>query len=79
MNPMPEPTGRSAIGRISRLVDSQQVGSITADDGKEYVFSASALRGLTFAELSLGTAVTFSPMMGNVLRAELVCRKDARK
>jgi len=70
---MPAPPLRNAAGRISRLLDSQQTGSITADDGNEYVFSASALRGLTFAQLTLGTAVSFSPMTaGKVLRAELV-------
>ena len=73
---MPAPPSRNASGRVSRLVDSQQVGSITADDGKEYVFSANALRGTTFAQLSLGTPVSFSPMTtGTVLRAELVSRK----
>ncbi|HEV3139349.1 MAG TPA: hypothetical protein VGY57_02470 [Vicinamibacterales bacterium] len=70
---MAEPRPANTIGRISRLVDSQQAGSITGDDGKEYVFSASSLRGLTFAQLSLGTAVSFSPTAaGRLLRAELV-------
>ena len=70
---MPAPPLRNAVGRISRLLDSQQTGAITADDGREYVFSASALCGMTFAQLSLGTAVSFSPATaGKVLRAELV-------
>src|SRR4029077_14676881 len=61
MEPMTALQRGSSIGRISRLVDSQQVGTITGDDGKEYVFSSSSLRGLTFGQLSLGTSVSFSP------------------
>jgi len=77
---MPAPPDRSTRGRGSRLVDSQQSGSIAADDGREYVFSASALPAVTFAEQSLGTRVTLSPRMTapTLLRAELVGRKDAR-
>ena len=48
-------------GTITRLVDSRQTGSIAAEDGNEYVFSASSLRGVQFHQLSLGTAVSFTP------------------
>jgi hypothetical protein len=79
MKPMAALQHGNSIGRISRLVDSQQIGTITGDDGKEYVFSGSSLRGITFGQLSLGTAVSFSPMtVGKVLRAEQVAPKDAR-
>jgi hypothetical protein len=79
MEPMTALQHGSSIGRISRLVDSQQVGTITGDDGKEYVFSSSSLRGLTFGQLSLVTSVSFSPATaGKLLRAELVTPKDAR-
>ena len=60
-------------GTITRLVDSRQVGSIAAEDGHEYVFGASALRGVEFYQLSLGTAVTFTPRQtSNTPRAELI-------
>jgi hypothetical protein len=48
-------------GTITRLVDSRQAGSIAAEDGQEYGFGASCLRGVRFSELSLGTAVSFTP------------------
>jgi hypothetical protein len=48
-------------GSITRLVDSRQVGSISAEDGHEYTFTAGALRGVAFSQLSLGTAVSFTP------------------
>ena len=70
---MPTTPHGGATGRISRLVDSQQIGTITGDDGKEYVFSASSLQGVTFGQLSLGTSVSFSPMTANTpLRAAMV-------
>jgi hypothetical protein len=60
-------------GTITRLVDNRQVGSIAAEDGNEYAFGASSLRGVQFYQLSLGTAVTFTPgRKSRVLRAECV-------
>jgi cold shock CspA family protein len=48
-------------GTITRLVDSRQIGSISAEDGHEYAFRAGSLRGVEFSQLSLGTAVSFTP------------------
>jgi hypothetical protein len=60
-------------GTITRLVDSRQVGSIAAEDGNEYTFGASSLRGVQFYQLSLGTAVSFTPGgQSKDLRAESV-------
>jgi cold shock CspA family protein len=60
-------------GTITRLVDNRQVGVISAEDGNEYAFGASNLRGAHFDQLSLGTAVTFTPgRNSNELRAEAV-------
>jgi cold shock CspA family protein len=60
-------------GTITRLVDSRQVGSIAAEDGQEYAFAASALRGVEFYQLSLGTAVSFTPgQTSKTLRAESI-------
>jgi len=60
-------------GSITRLVDSSQVGSIAAEDGHEYAFTASALRGVEFYQLSLGTAVSFTPAQtSNERRAHVV-------
>jgi hypothetical protein len=63
----------SMTGTITRLIDSRQVGSIAAEDGNEYAFSASSLRGVPFAKLALGTPVRFTPGgSSKVLRAESV-------
>jgi hypothetical protein len=60
-------------GTITRLVDSRQVGSIAAEDGHEYGFAASALRGVEFSQLSIGAAVNFTPAhTSNARRAEVV-------
>ena len=60
-------------GTITRLVDNRQVGSISAQDGNEYAFGVSNLRGLQFDRLSLGTVVTFIPgRKSKDLRAEFV-------
>ena len=60
-------------GSITRLVDSRQAGSIAAEDGHEYVFAASALRGVDFYQLSLGTPVSFTPVQtSNERRAQFV-------
>jgi len=55
-------------GRITRLIDTQQVGSIAGDDGHEYVFSSGSLSGVAFHTLALGARVSFDP--GAVLRGE---------
>jgi cold shock CspA family protein len=60
-------------GTITRLVDNRQVGSIAAEDGQDYVFAASALRGVEFRQLSLGTPVSFTPRQtATERRAEFV-------
>jgi len=60
-------------GTITRLVDSRQAGSIGAEDGNDYAFAASSLRGVPFSQLSLGTAVIFVPRpASNGFRADAV-------
>jgi len=44
-------------GRITRLIDDQQLGTISAEDGLEYVFQSMALSQTKFSDLSLGAAV----------------------
>jgi hypothetical protein len=51
-------------GRIIRLVDHEQAGTITADDGNHYAFQARAISQGTFKDLSLGTPVSFEPILG---------------
>ena len=51
---------RLVTGTITRLVDSDQVGTIAGEDGHDYVFSASALRDAAFYQLSLGISVEFT-------------------
>ena len=51
-------------GRITRLIDHQQVGVIAADDGQEYVFHAAVLSQGKFRDLSLGAMVSFEPIKG---------------
>jgi hypothetical protein len=46
-------------GRITRLIDDQQTGTIAGEDGIDYTFRESALVGMTFWSLGLGTSVTF--------------------
>jgi hypothetical protein len=46
-------------GRITRLIDDQQTGTIAGEDGADYTFHGSSLLGMTFGSLGLGTAVTF--------------------
>jgi len=48
-------------GRITRLIDDQQAGSIAGEDGIEYAFQGGALIGTTFGALHLGEQVTFTP------------------
>jgi cold shock CspA family protein len=47
------------MGRITRLIDMQQFGTIAGDDGEEYPFQERSLVGVRFEQLSLGAAVTF--------------------
>ena len=62
-------------GRITRLIDDQQVGTIAAEDGQDYVFQSAALAQTKFSDLSLGAAVTFEPIKGpKELRASAVRR-----
>lgn len=48
-------------GRITKLIDEQQAGIISADDGLEYQFRSGALIGVQFGALHLGARVTFVP------------------
>lgn len=48
-------------GRITRLIDDQQAGTIVGEDGIDYAFSSHSLLGMTFASLHVGAAVTFVP------------------
>ena len=52
--------GRFVTGTITRLVDSEQVGTIAGEDGHDYAFSASAVRDAAFYQLSLGASVDFT-------------------
>ena len=47
-------------GRITRLIDDLQTGTIAAEDGQDYSFQSVALVGTTFGSLSIGTSVTFA-------------------
>jgi hypothetical protein len=49
-------------GRITRLIEHQQIGIIAAEDGNEYVFKSVALSFGTFDALSLGAKVMFEPI-----------------
>jgi cold shock CspA family protein len=65
----------SMTGRIARLIDDQQVGTIAAEDGHNYVFKSMALSQTKFSDLSLGAVVTFEPIKGHKeLRATTVRR-----
>jgi len=37
------------------------MGTIAGEDGVQYTFSATAVRGVTFKQLSLGSQVAFTP------------------
>jgi cold shock CspA family protein len=54
----------SMTGRITRLIDDQQFGTIAAEDGQDYVFGSMALSQTKFSDLSLGALVTFEPIKG---------------
>jgi hypothetical protein len=51
----------SLTGRITRLIDDQQLGTIAAEDGVDYLFDSHSLLGTTFAMLHVGAPVTFVP------------------
>jgi hypothetical protein len=61
VKPRPGPSDgeRLMTGRITRLIDDQQAGTIAGEDGTDYTFQGSSLLGMTFGALGLGTAVTF--------------------
>ena len=60
-------------GRISRLIDDQQVGTIAAEDGADYVFHSRSLVGTTFGFLHVGAMVMFTPISASgTPRAESV-------
>ena len=48
-------------GRITRLIDDQQVGTIAGEDGVDYSFGSSSLLGMTFGMLHVGAPVPFVP------------------
>ena len=49
-------------GRITRLVDDQQLGMIAGEDGIDYLFASHSLLGVTFGALHVGAPVTFVPV-----------------
>jgi hypothetical protein len=59
-------------GRITKLIDHQQTGVITRDDGIEYRFTDSVLVGTTFHVLHIGEPVQFIPAEGGILHAAIV-------
>ena len=58
-------------GRISRLIDDQEFGTIAGEDGTDYVFSSQSLVGTAFGLLQVGVPVTFV-RIGETQRAEAV-------
>jgi hypothetical protein len=66
-------------GRITKLIDNQQSGVITRDDGVEFVFRDGALIGTTFRGLQLGEAVEFNPREGSSLIAATVRLQSAKR
>jgi hypothetical protein len=48
-------------GRITRLIDDQQTGTIAGDDGLDYTFTSGSLVKISFGSLDLGARVTFLP------------------
>jgi hypothetical protein len=57
-------------GRTTRLVSRQQLGTIAAEDGVDYMFHSRSLIDATFSNLRVGAKVTFSPMGSSVRRGE---------
>lgn len=66
-------------GRITKLIDHQQSGVITTDDGVEYVFRDGALIGATFRGLQLGEAVVFVPREGSSMIASTVRLQSSKR
>jgi CspA family cold shock protein len=46
-------------GTVDRVVPAQGFGFIRTDDGQEFFFHRSALKGVEFEELAPGSAVVF--------------------
>jgi hypothetical protein len=65
-------------GRVTKLIDDQQRGTIAADDGIDYAFSAGSLVAVTFGSLHVGAAVDFTPIAAT-RRAETVRLAVAKK
>jgi hypothetical protein len=51
-------------GRITRLIDDQQFGIVSGEDGADYTFASVALIGATFGDLHVGATVSFTPIIG---------------
>jgi hypothetical protein len=47
-------------GRITRLIDGEQAGWITGDDGNDYAFTAQSLVSPIFFSLLVGMSVSFT-------------------
>jgi hypothetical protein len=58
-------------GRLTRLVDDQQLGTIAGEDAVDYLFASHSLMGVTFGVLHVGAPVTFVPVAATK-RATLV-------
>ena len=48
-------------GRITRLIDDEQIGTIAGEDGVDYTFTSGSLVRITFGALHIGAPVTFLP------------------
>jgi hypothetical protein len=48
-------------GRITRLIDDQQLGTIAGEDGLDYIFRSGSLINTQFAALHVGATVIFTP------------------
>jgi cold shock CspA family protein len=46
-------------GRVTKLIDDQQFGTISGEDGIDYRFEGRALLGVQFFSLHVGVRVTF--------------------
>lgn len=46
-------------GHITRLIDDQQLGTIAAEDGIDYLFESVSLFDVNFASLHIGALVKF--------------------
>jgi cold shock CspA family protein len=66
-------------GRITRLIDDQQFGTIAAEDGNDYVFHGRALVDVRFGALHVGATVTFAPIASAGSRRAEAVRASAPK